>query len=111
MEHIIKYLACENLHTETLDRIYPNANKSITTSQFADLLRVDNEAVARKVQMYLPSHNPTCYKYNTCKSKVCRFYFPQFTMPNSEIDSNRTIWLRRDNVWVNRWNPAIASLI
>ena len=111
LEHIIKCSAYEDPHTETLDRVCPNANDSITTSQFADLLRADSKAVVQKVEMHLPYHNPTCYKYNTRKSKVYRFDFPRPTMPNLEIDSNGTIRLRQDNVWVNPWNPAIASLI
>ena len=61
--------------------------------------------------MHLPSHNPTCYKYNTRKSKVCKLDFLRPTMPNLEIDSNGTIRLRQDNVWVNPWNQAIALLI
>lgn len=111
LEHIIKCSVCEDPHTETLDWACPNANASITTSQFADLLRADSEAVAQKVQMHSSSHNATCYKDNTRESKVCRFDFPRPTMLNSEIDSNGTIRLRRDNIWVNPWNPAIALLI
>ncbi len=61
--------------------------------------------------MHSPSHNPTYYKYNTRESKVCRFDFPRPSLPNLEIDINRTIRLKRDNIWVNPWNPAIASLI
>ena len=61
--------------------------------------------------MHLPSHNPICYKYNIRKSKVCKFDFPQPSLPNSEIDMNGTIGLKWDNVWVNPWNLAIASLI
>ncbi len=61
--------------------------------------------------MHLRSHNLTCYKYNTRKSKLCRFDFPQPSLPNLENKINGTIRLKRDNVWVNPWNPAIISLI
>ncbi len=101
LKHIIKCLASQNLHLQTLDQACPNANDPITTSEFADLLRSDSEAVARKVQMHLPSHNLTCYKYNTRESKVCRFDFLRLSLPNLEIDINGIIWLKRDNVWVN----------
>ncbi len=76
LEHLIKCSAFENPHTQTLDQVGPDANDPMTTPQFADLLRSDSEAVAQKVQMHSPSHNPTCYKYNTRDSRVCRFDFP-----------------------------------
>ncbi len=47
----------------------------ITIPEFADLLRLGIETIAQKVQMYLPSQNPTCYEYNIRTSKVCRFDF------------------------------------
>ncbi len=111
LEHIIKCSASQNLHLQTLDQACPNANDPITTPEFTDLLRLDSEVVARKVQMHLPSQNSTYYKYNTRKSKVCKFDFPRPSLPNSEININGTIRLKRDNIWVNPWNPAIASLI
>lgn len=61
--------------------------------------------------MHSLSHNATCYKYNSSKSKICRFDFPRPKSVGSHIDHNRTIQLRRDNLWVNSWNPVIASLI
>ncbi len=76
LEYIIKYSASQNPHFQTLDQACPNANDSITTSEFANLLGSDSEAVVQKVQMHLPSHNPTYYKYNMRKSKVCSFDFP-----------------------------------
>ena len=76
LEHIIKWSVSQNPYLQTLDQACPNNNDSITTSQFANLLRSDSKAIAQKVQMHLPSHNLTCYKYNTRKSNVCRFDFP-----------------------------------
>ncbi len=84
-----------------MEHVCFNANDLITIPEFADLLRSDSEAVAQKVQMHLPFHNPTCYKYNTRKSKVYRFDFPQPSSPNLEIGINGTIRLKQDNVWVN----------
>ncbi len=111
LEHIIKCSASQNPYLQTLDQACPNANDPITIPKFGDLLKSDSKAVAQKVQMHSPSHNSTCYKYNIRKSKVCRFDFSRPSLPKSEIDINETIWLKRDNVWVNPWNPAIASLI
>ncbi len=98
LKHIIKCSASENPHTKSLDQVGPDANDLMTMPQFADLLRSDNEAVAPKVQMYLPFYNPIYYKYNTRNSRVCRFDFPRPTMAESEIDLNGTIRLKRDNV-------------
>lgn len=111
LEHVIKCSASQDPQPETLHHACPNANNSMTTSQFADLLRSDSEAVPRKVQMHSPLHNPTCYKYTTRDSKVCRFDFLRPILLRLQIDSNGTVQLRRDNRWVNPWNPAIASLI
>lgn len=91
LEHVINCSVCPDLHPETLHHTCPNANKPITRPPFASLLKSDSKFVARKVQMHSPSHNPTCYKYNTRKSKVCRFYFPRPTLLTSQIDLNRTI--------------------
>ena len=91
LQHIIKCWDCKNLYTEILDQACSNANDPIATSQFANLLRVDNKAIVQKVKMYLFFHNLTCYKYNICKSKVYKFDFLQLTFLNSEIDLNKTI--------------------
>ncbi len=98
LEHIIKYSTSQNSYLQTLDQAYPNANDPITTPEFIHFLRSDSEAVAQKVQMHLRSHNPTYYKYNTCKSEVYIFDFPRPSLPNSQIDINRTIWFKQDNV-------------
>ncbi len=111
LEHIIKCLASKNHHTQNLDQVSLDANDPITMPQFADLFRSDSEAIVRKLQIYLPSHNPTCYKYNIYHSRVYRFDFVLPILPKSKIDLNGTIWLKRDNIWVNSWNPAIAFLI
>lgn len=111
LKHNIKCSASHNPHLQILDQACINANDPITTTPFAVLLKSESEVIAQKVQIYLPSHNPTCYKYNTRKSKMCRLDFLQPSLPNSEIDINRIIQLKQDNVWVNSWNPAIVSLI
>ncbi len=77
LEYIIKYLASQNPHFQTLDQACLNANDPITIPEFA--LRSDSKAIMQKVQMHLPSHNPTYYKYNICKLQVCRFDFPRLS--------------------------------
>ena len=61
--------------------------------------------------MYLPSYNLAFYKYNICELRVNRFDFSQPKLLNLKIEFNRTNWLKRDNLWLNSWSPAIASLI
>lgn len=61
--------------------------------------------------MHLASFNLTYYKYNTHKSKVCKFGFLRPLLSNLAININGIIWLKQDNIWLNPWNPTIASLI
>lgn len=67
------------------------------------ILRIDSEAVAQKVEIYLLYFNSIYYKYNTRKSKVCRFDFPQFTMSQLEINLKETILgLIQDNICITK---------
>ena len=100
-KHVIKCFVCSDCYSEILHHICFDANNSMSKSQFAILLKYDSKFVACKVQIYFLSYNPTCYKYNIRKSKVCRFDFPQPIVLELQIDFNRTIQLRQDNVWVN----------
>ena len=111
LEHIIKCSANDDAPSDALHHACPDAREANTTEDFTAQLKEDSEAVAKKVQMHSPMHNPTCYKYNTSQSKVCRFDFPRPKVLASYIDHNGSIQLKRDNVWVNPWSPAIASLI
>lgn len=77
LEHVIKYSISSYPHPKTLHQICPDANSPMTASKCATLFKEDSKSVARKVQMHSPSHNPTCFKYNTCKTRVCRFDFPR----------------------------------
>ena len=56
-------------------------------------------------------HNPTCFKYDTSQSKVCKFDFSKPKILTSYIDHNGLIQLKQDNIWVNLWSSAIAFLI
>lgn len=61
--------------------------------------------------MHSAIYNPTYYKYNISKSKVCRFDFSKPKILTFYIDDKRLIQLDQDNLWVNLWSLAIASLI
>ena len=111
LTHIIKSLASKNPHFHTLGQTYLNANNPIFIPKFADLFKSVGKAVARKAQMHLLSHNLTFYKHNIRKSKVYKFDFRRPLLSNLKIDINRTIWLKRNNIWVNSWSAAIAFLI
>ena len=89
----------------------PNGRGINTIENFTAQLKEDSEVIAKKVQIHSPMHNHTCYKYNTSQSKMCRFDFPKLKILVSYIDYNGLIQLKQDNVWVNPWSLAIASLI
>ncbi len=60
--------------------------------------------------MHSGNHNATCFKYGHNKTQ-CRFNFPRPIIPDSYIDNKGSIFLRRNNIWVNPWNLAFASIL
>ena len=81
-------------------------NTSIFTSQLKDNINL----VISQVQMHSWTHNVICFKYD-CNTIQCRFYFPWPIIPNSHINNAGSIFLQRNNIWVNPWNPAFASIL
>lgn len=98
LKHIIKCSAYSDPHSEILYDTYFNTNNLMITSEFAILLKQDSKSVVYKVQIHSLSDNLTYYKYNTYKFKVCRFDFLQLILLELQIDCNRTIQLRQDNI-------------
>ena len=101
LEHIIKCSAKNDVPFDVLYHACLNAYRANTTEDFTAQLKKDSKAIAKKVQMHSPMHNPTCYKYNTSQSKVYRFDFSRPKILASHIDHNRLIQLKQDNFWVN----------
>ncbi len=95
---------------QVLPEVEPSASATNDVSVFTFQLNNDANLVASRVQMHSRTHNTTCFKYSRNKTQ-CRFNFPRLMIPNSHIDDTGSISLRRNNVWVNPWNPALASIL
>lgn len=95
---------------DVLPGVGPSAAAADQSSVFATRLDHDANLVASRVQMHSQTHNATCFKYGRNKTQ-CQFNFPRPIIPDSYIDKKGSIFLRRNNVWVNPWNPAFASLL
>ena len=74
------------------------------------LRRYGNE-VASKRQIHSGNHNSTCFKYSKKGAWKCRFNFPRPKVEASHVDELGIAHLRRDNEWVNPYNPWIAAAI
>lgn len=98
LEHIIKYFTNNDTLFNALYHTYPDAREANTIEDFTARLKKNSKVVAKKVQMHFPIYNPTCYKYNTSQSKVCRFNCLRPKVLTSHIDHNRLIQLKQDNV-------------
>ena len=80
-----------------------------TDEAYVDALQRYGNEVASKRQMHSESHNSTCFKYSKKGIRECRFYFPRPIVETSHIDELGVAHLRRDNEWVNPFNPWIAA--
>ena len=89
----------------------PSASLDESDSSFALKLDADLNAVAKRFQMHSSTHNATCYKYGAAAIGQCRFDFPRPMNKQTKITAQGNIEVFRNNVWVNPWCPAIASLI
>ncbi len=89
----------------------PSAFLDDSNSSFVLKLDVDTNVVVRKCQMHLSTHNATCYQYSAAATGQCRFDFPCPTNDQTKITPQGNIEVFRNNVWVNPWCLAIASLI
>jgi hypothetical protein len=75
-----------------------------------ELYRYGN-AMASKRQIHSPNHNSTCFKHGKKGQRACRFYFPRPNVEASHIHGLGVVHLRRDDEWVNPYNPWIAATI
>ncbi len=79
-------------------------------SVFASQLKDDANLIASRVQMYSWTQNATCFKYG-CNKTQYRFNFSQPIISDSHIDNTGSIFLHKNNVWVNQWNPALSLIL
>lgn len=61
--------------------------------------------------MHFLIYNLICYKYNISQSKLYKFDFQRIMILASYINYNILISLKEDNILVNLWSLAKASLI
>ena len=59
---------------------------------------------------YPLKRNATCFKYDCNKTKYW-FNFLQPIIPDLYIDNKRSIYLQRNNVWVNPWYFVYISIL
>ena len=76
-----------------------------------DALHRYGNTVASKWQIDSQNDNSTCFKYSKKGAQACRFYFPRPKVEESYIDELGIAHLRRDDEWVNPYNPWIAAAI
>ena len=82
-----------------------------TDQAYIDALQRYSNTVASKRQMHSVNHNSTYFKYSKKGARECRFYFPRPKVEASHIDELGIAYIRRDNEWVNPYNPWIAAAI
>lgn len=83
------------------------AAADINDDEFMHILKRNSTLTARRCQMHSENHNPTCFKYS---SQTCRFNFPR-TLQDASTAIEAVIHLFQNNVWINAWNPSIASIL
>ena len=89
----------------------PSTRHFETDQGYVNALHEYGNAVASKRQVHSQNHNSTCYKYSKKGERACRFYFPRPKVETSYIDDLGIAHLRRDDEWVNPYNPSIAAAI
>lgn len=62
------------------------------------------------LQMYSWTHNATCFRYGCIKTKY-QFNFLWPVIPDLYINDKKFIYIWKNNVWVNIWNFAYASIL
>lgn len=83
---------------------------SLNENDFAQKLDKDSNAVASNCQMHAISHIAN-FEYGAAATGTCRFDFPRSRVDSTAVTEHEGIEIYQNNVWVNLWSPAFASLI
>src|SRR5712664_4187853 len=75
-----------------------------------DALHTYGNCIAPNRQLHSQNHNPTCFKYSKEGTRQYRF-FPRPTVEKPFINELGIVHLRRENEWVNPYNPYISAAI
>ena len=110
VDNIIKCSIISTIQPETLLQEAPRASLDETDEEFSQKLEQDSNAIAAKSHLHSSTHNATCFKYGAAASGQCRFNFPRPQLAQTTVSDQGTIDVERNNVWINPWCPALASL-
>lgn len=115
LDHIIKSsLLVSYFDTPAIQNPCPTKFTPFSTTHDVDAfcitLDADSNKNVSKVQTHSTFHNASYYKYGKSGSK-CHFNFPRPHIEETYVDKCNSLYFKQNNVWVNPWNPAIASLL
>ena len=91
----------------------PSSKEQETDDEFLARLDQDSNVLASTKQRHSKNHMATCFKYRRrgTGKNACRFGMPRDLAPSSTVDEFGIVHQRRNDAWINPWNPAIASCI
>ena len=78
------------------------------SAQFETSLVMDSNLVAARFNRH--RHTFTCQKYKS-NERSCRFGAPWKLVEKSHRDESSNINLRRNDPYMNKWNPVMASIL
>lgn len=100
LDQVIRYELILVDTNQVLLEIGPSVSATNDLFVFTLQLKDDANFVASQVQMHFWTHNATYFKYGHNKTK-CQFNFLRPIIHNSYIDNKKSIYLWRNNMWVN----------
>ena len=77
------------------------------SAQFENDLARDSNLIAARFNMH--THTFSCKKYRTGSLSQCQFGAPWKVVERSCSDEDDTVRLKRNELYVNKWNPIMAS--
>jgi len=105
------YECIDSTDIVTSNDSFPSTEDFACDDTYEKELQSYANAVAAKRQVHSEKHNSTCFKYCKKGERQCRFSFPRPKVDASYVDDLGVVHLRRDNEWVNPFNPCIAAAI
>jgi len=113
--HYLDSIIFECIDSNALDNndissSFPSAKDFDNTENYMDALHTYGNCIAPNRQLHSQNHNPTCFKYSKEGTRQYRF-FPRPTVEKPFINELGIVHLRRENEWVNPYNPYISAAI
>lgn len=110
VDNIIKYSIISTIQLETLLQKAPQASLNKTDKEFSQKLEQNSNSIAAKFPLYSSTHNAICFKYEAAASGQYWFNFPRSQLAQTTMLNQGIIDVELNNVWINPWYPALASL-